>query len=324
MGGIIVKRFLCILCCLFLTASCTACHTAPTEPDRSQRVVRLSSSSKPAPETTDTTEEESSEAFITPEDFVRIPRAEQIPDYMQNNPALYADLLENILKLYYAGLLSGSINADTFSPCYAADQLPSPQATAEERWQTAAYCTVGGALEYFGCDLKDRMKYLTMYNGTLPYFCYDREAAIYPAASAPEHTLTMNSFSQTLYFIFRYANNDKVERDALTYAVGDIDTYVKNYYQGILNGTITNRRSLSHTADILPAPNASLQEREHCAGNATISGALDYAGFYTVYTPYISSLGFNHKTASFTLPDYTSPDILAISSPDAPLSNFFG
>lgn len=317
-----MKKCLCVCACLFLLMTSTACHSVQ-EPDRSQREVKLSFSSVPAEKTVPSAASllpsEVSEPSVS--DFTRMSKAEQLPLYMQNNPKLYADLLGNAMQMYYAGILSGRVNASLFTPEYAKDVLPPPDASPQERKRMAEYCTVGGALEYFGCDTPDRMKYLEMYNGTLPYFCYDRDANIYPVSTAPTgNVLTMNSFDQTLYFVFRYTNNDKIDRSALTYAAKNIDSYVKTYYQGILNGTITASHTLSHTSDVLPAADASNEERRRCAENATIAGAIDYAGFYTVYYPCITSLGYDRSSSLFTLPDFNNPNIIALPSADTPLS----
>ena len=320
-----MKKLLCLCCCCLLLCS-TACTAAESEPDRSRRVVKLSSSSQPAEKSSVSEEpEDTSEPVTDPlTSFVRISKVDQLPDYLLNNQKLYADLLENILKIYYTGLLNGKINSAIFSPRYASDELPSPQATPEERKRLAEYCTVGGALEYFGCDQENYMKYLEIFNGLLPYFYYDRDANIYPPSATPnQQMLKMNNYSQTLYFIFRYANDNKIAQDVLVYAAKNIDTYVKNYYQGILSGSISLPHSFTYTNDTLPPKGASLSERQQCADNATITGALDYAGFYTIYSPYITYLGYDTSSSLFTLPDFYNPNIIAVNAPDSSLSLFF-
>lgn len=318
-----MKKRLCLCACCLLLVSSTACgSSSTTEPDRSHREIKLSVSSVPTESIQVSSSSAPSTAAVpSSSDLTRIPKAEQLPLYMQNNPKLYANLLENVMTLYYAGLLSGRVNSDVFTPRYARDVLPPPDASPQERKKMADYCTIGGALEFFGCDTSNTLQYWEMYNGTLPYFCYDRDAHIYPKETAPaNHVLTLTSFDQTLYFVFRYTNNDTINRAALSYAAQNIDSYVKHYYHAIENGTLTDSQSYPHTADVLPVSGASAEERHRCAENATIIGAIDAAGFYTVYAPYITSLGYNKKSSLFTLPDFHNPDIIALPSADTPLS----
>lgn len=320
-----MKKVFCLMYCLLLIFGTTACAAAQNQNDRSARPVKLTYPS--APESA-VSEDESSQAADVSElsdpakDFEIIPKLEQLPDFMQNNPSLYADMLEKILKIYYSGLVSGRINSTTYHQRFNADRLPSAKATPEQRIKIAELCTVGGALEYFGMDQKNYMKYMEMYNGSLPYFCYDRDASVFAEGSvSSDKVLKMTGFSQSLYFLFRYANNDQTERDAMQYAADNIDSFVKSYYQGIQNGSInTSSFRPVYTSDPLPKKNASEKDRQTAADQATIAGALDYAGYYTVYVSFITKLGYHKNASIFTLPDFTNPDIIAISSENTRIS----
>ena len=325
-GGIRLKKQLCVLCCLSMLLCCGACSTAEVQDDRSARPIRLTYPSKQKAEPKLTIEEITDSAVSDAErlsSFVYIPKREQLPDFMQNNPSLYAGMLQNILKLYYSGILSGKINQKNFTPRYSSDILPTASATPEERSKMAISCTVGGALEFFGYDQSDFMKYIEMYNGCLPHFCYDRDGNIYPDGSVlPQNVLKMNGMSQPLFFIFRYVNQNQAEKDAMSYAAENISYLIREYYQGILDGSVhSDNTTLHYVSDLLPSKDASVRERQKCAELATVAGALDYAGFYTAYDPYITKLGYDKHSSVFTLPDLTNPDILSISSPDVKISD---
>ena len=167
------------------------------------------------------------------------------------------------------------------------------------------------------------MKYIEMYNGCLPHFCYDRDGNIYPDGSVlPQNVLKMNGMSQPLFFIFRYVNQNQAEKDAMSYAAENISYLIREYYQGILDGSVhSDNTTLHYVSDLLPSKDASVRERQKCAELATVAGALDYAGFYTAYDPYITKLGYDKHSSVFTLPDLTNPDILSISSPDVKISD---
>ena len=268
---------------------------------------------------------EESEPSADPlESFEVIPKLPEVPDYIRTNPRLYASLLQNIMSLYYSGLLNGRINTDTVTFRFSEDVLPEPDADAETRRKTARYCTIGGALEYFGYDCKDYMKYYELYNGCLPYFCYDHDANIYAEIEKPlNKVLYLTDFAQALFFIYKNANKETVERDAMAFAAAETDSAVKSYYYGIKNGTINSSVKLSHSRDTLPSPDASQEERDSLANEATIAGAIDYAGYYTPLYPVISVLGYNSKTGKITVMDHTEHFVLLISSPEMKIGKIF-
>ena len=317
-----MKKALCLILSLVTLLGFSACSQQQDE--RAGREVVLTYPSKPAEDPSQPEEEEPEEDIDLTKDFEVIPRLSELPDTINTNPKLYARILENILKIYYSGLLSGRINSDVYQHRMCTDKLPDKNASAQERQKLAEYCTVGGALEYFGYDNRNYMKYYEMFNGCLWYFRYDRDANIYPESeSSSENTLAMTDFDQSLYFIFRFANIDRVERDALTYIAQEVNSAVSEYYNGIKDGSVTSSTKLHHTSDNLPQPKSTQEERTALAKQATIAGAVDYYRFYTPSYPCITSLGYNKKSELFTLPDFNDPDIIALSSPETKLSVIF-
>ncbi len=316
-----MKKILCLLCCAVIAVSMTAC-TEQKKDDRTSREIKLVQPSEVSREISDTDEEdEADEEKDLTESFVISPKLSELPEYMRTNPKLYAELLGNILKIYYSGILSGRINSDIYKHRYSEDKLPPESATAEQRRSAAEYCTIGGALEYFGYDNKNYIKYYEMYNGCLTFFCFDKDANIYYRNDIPsDNVMPLTGFSYGLYFIFRYAKIDKLEREALEFAADEISSAVSNYYSGIRDGKITSSKKLKYTADKLPEKNADESERKKCADEATIQGAVDFAGYYTSLYPCITKLGYNKKSELFTLPDLNDPDIVSIGSPETKLS----
>lgn len=310
-----MKKMLCLCLCTLLSVGSIACSSGQKD-ERADREIVLS---EKAPSSVYEEPEEPSEAsYYT---FDELNRQEELSALIKNNPQLYRRMLDKILKIYYTGILTGRINADQYKARHCQDELPAKNASAEERRRLAEYCTVGGALEYFGCEQQDYTYYYRIFYGCLHYFCYDREGNIfYYEKDAHNSLLRLNVIDQTLYFIFKYANPDRLEREAAVYAAAEIDTFVKNYYNGIMDGTITDRAQLAHTADRLPPKGASVKERKAYACNATLAGAIDYAGYYSVYAPYLKGIGYNCRTGTFCRADHTSPDILVISSPSFKLS----
>ena len=300
-------RFISLLASSALLLSLTACSSPAPE----KRVIRLTQSSAVQEESSPQPEEE---PLADPENFVVEPMLDELPQFMLNNKTLYAKLLENMLKLYYAGLVSGKINKENIHFRYAQDTLPSQELDAAARKKEAGYCKVAGALEYFGYDRRNYMKYLELYNGCLPYFCHSKDGNIYLSSEiSADSLLSMNSFQQPLHFVFRYANIEKIERDAMTFVAKETDSAVKTYYEGIKSGKInqnTFRQQFTH--DTLPAADSTPAECEALASHATIGGALEYAHLYTPFSLFIDSLGYNKKSDIFTLPDFTNPDIISI------------
>ncbi|MBQ9461195.1 MAG: hypothetical protein IJU51_04675 [Clostridia bacterium] len=319
-----MKKLLSIIFCASLVLSLCAC-SENKEDDRSDRKVELTYSSEVSSRTVVSQEPSEPESSSDPlESFERIPKLPSLPDHIATNPKIYSSLLHNMMNLYYSGVLNGRITSDSVSFRYSSDILPSPDADADTRREAARYCTIGGALEYFGYDCKNYMKYYEMYNGCLPYFCYDQNANIYSAADNPKNqVLNLTDFDQALFFIYKNADKNTVERDAKSFAAGETDSAVKIYYSGIRNGTIPSSVKLAHSNDKLPPPDAAQEERDTFADNATIAGAIDYAGYYTPLYPIITCLGYNENTGDITVPDQTAHNVKAISSPETKLGTLF-
>ncbi len=326
--------------------SATSCASQNSSSDRSpaesSAVSSVADSSESSSEdsitdisdVTDTTgsdTDSSDEEFTDPEtaeqdlhsDFVVITKADELPAFMTNNKKLYADLLENILKLYYSGIVSGRINSDNYQHRYSTDELPRENSTPDKRREAAELCTVGGALEYYGYDNQNYMKYYEMYNGVLPFFLYDKDANIYlDSEMSADNTYQMNGFSQRLYHIFKYCQTSNIERDAMTFVASEVSTIVKTYYQDLSSGKIHQKNYRpKYTNDTIPPQNADRNTCQSIADQATIDGAIDYAGFYTPYHGCIEHLGYNKKSDIFTLPDFTNPDIISIKSADTKISS---
>ena len=314
-----MKKIIAILLCILAVFS-AACSCNKKD-DRADREIKLTQPSRSEPLSEPEEEEPDEEESDLTADFIPLSKLEELPEYMKTNPQLYAELLENMLKLYYTAILSGRVNSDIYKHRYSEDRLPPANASVEERRTAAEHCTVGGALEYFGYDEKNYMKYLEMYNGCLTYFCFDRNACIYPKGDvSADNIMPLTGYSYPLYYLFRYANTDKLEREALTFAASEINRAVSEYYFGIRNGTVTSSKRHKYTSEKLPGKNADESERNKCADEATIAGALDHFSCYTPLFPCITKLGYNKKSELFVLPDLNDPDILSIGSPDTKLS----
>ena len=319
-----MKKILALLLCALAALSSAACSCSKRD-DRSDREIKLTQPSRPSEVSLQEEEEEDEEESDLTANFVHISKLDELPEYITNNPQLYSKLLENMLKLYYAAILAGRVNSDNYAPRYCEDRLPPKSASPEERRTAAEHCTVGGALEYFGYDNKNYMKYYEIYNGCLPYFCFDRNGGIYLKEEvSADNIFPMTGYDYPLYNIFRYANTDKVEREALAFAASEMSHAVNEYYYGIKNGSVTSSKKLKYTSDRLPQRGADESEKNKCAGEATIAGALDFAGCYTSLYPCITKLGYNKSSEIFTLPDLTDTGIISIGSSDTKLSVLYG
>lgn len=320
-----MKKILCILFCTSLIMSLCAC-SGQKENDRSGRKIELTYSSEVSSRTI-ASQEPSDEPEISAdslESFERIPKLPELPAYIMTNPKIYSSLLHNMLNLYYSGVLNGRITSESVKFRYSSDVLPPPDADADTRREAARYCTVGGALEYFGYDCKNYLKYYEMFNGCLPYFCYDQNADIYAESDKPnDDVLYLTGFDQALYFIYKNADKSAIERDTNAFAAGEIDSMVNIYYNGIKNGDITSKIKLEHSSDKLPAAGTSENERAGYADNATIAGAIDLAGYYTPLYPMITKTGYNTSTGKITALDHTIHDVKAITTPEFKLGTLF-
>lgn len=312
-------RLLSVISSFAVIVSFSAC-TNSTEAGK--REVKLSQPSQVSQESQETVEEE---PLADPESFVILSKLDTLPDHMTNNKTLYAKLLEGMLKLYYTGLVNGKINSDTISFRFAKDVLPDKALDAAARKKEAGYCKVGGALEYFGYDRRNFLKYYELYNGCLPYFCNSREGRIYLSSEVNADTLlALNGFDEPLHFIFRYSRIEDIERDAMQFAANETDSAVKAYYEGIKSGKInkdTFKQRFTH--DVLPEAGSSAEECEALAAHATIGGALEYADLYTPLSVFADSLGFNKRSEIFTLPDFNNPDIISIKSLSTEISSLY-
>ena len=319
-----MKKLFAIIICILAVLSAESCSCNKTD-DRADKEIKLTQPSRPSAVSHQDEEEEEEEEKDLIAGFTPISKLNELPEYMKTNPQLYADLLENMLKLYYSAILTGRVNSDNYAHRYSEDRLPPQNASPEERRTAAEHCTVGGALEYFGYDNKNYMKYYEMYNGCLPYFCFDRNGSIYPKEEvSADNIMPLTGYSYPLYYFFRYANTDKIEKEALTFAASEINHAVNDYYYGIINGTVTSSKKLKYTSDKLPEKGADENERKKCANEASITGALDHSDCYTPLYPCITKLGYNKRSELFTLPDLHDPEIISIGSPDTKLSVLYG
>lgn len=313
----ITVKILSFIFSAILLLSYTACKNSDIN---NNRVIKLSETSKSENHTS-----EPAENIITAENFEVLHKLDSLPEHMSINKSLYAKLLENILKLYYTGVVNGRITSDNFKPRYSNDKLPVTNELSSERKKAAGYCTIGGALEYYGYDNKSYMKYFDMYNGCLPYFCCSRDGNIFLSSEmSADNLINITDFDQTLINIFRYANLDDIERDAMIYVAKETDSAVKKYYEGIKNGKI-NKDNFNriYTKDELPDSDSSKSECEDLANKATIGGALEYSGFYKPFSECVKKLGYNKKSDIFTLPDYKNPDIISIESLQTKISSLW-
>lgn len=311
----ITVKILSLIFCLIILLSYTACGKNELN---NGRIIKLSEISKSENYTSEPDEE-----IITADNFEIISKLDSFPEHMENNKALYAKLLENMLKLYYSGIVNGRINSDNFKQRYSNDKLPSPDESYSERKNAADFCTIGGALEYYCYDNKNYMKYLDMYNGCLPYFCCSRDGNIFVASeTSAEKLISVTSFDQALINIFRYAKIDDIERDSMIYVAKETDRAVKIYYEGIKSGKITKENFTQvYTKDELPDADSSNDINKELSDKATIGGALEYSGFYKQFSECIKKLGYNKKSDIFTLPDYKNPDIISIESLQTKISS---
>lgn len=316
-----MKRIFCLVFSALLIIACTACSEEKNDESPEKSLYQPDHSDIQSSYTEEESEESEPDVSYSFED---VEYHDTLPDYMKTNTKLYAKLLEKALKLYYSGILNGMINSDTYTTRFCKDKLPDKKASPEQRRSLAELCTVGGALEYFGYDCKEYTKYYEMYNGCLRYFSYDRDGCIYYYENAPlDKSLRMNSINQTLYFIFKYANLNTLEREAAAFAADEINAAVIDYYKGIQSGKITSSFVPKYTSDKLPKKNASEKERKKLADEATIAGAIDYAGAYTVYYQYIDRIGYNKRTHVITSLELHDPDIVSIEFFDTKLSVIF-
>ena len=322
-----VVKFLSLMLVLILMLGFTACGEQDDSQTSSSSGVASGKNNTDVNSSAVPQEKENSEE---PEvdltaNFEVIPKLDELPDYMLTNKTLYAKLLEKIIKIYYSGIVNGRINASVYQHRYSEDKLPDKDADSQKRIEAAKLCTVGGALEYYGYDNDNYMKYYEMFNGCLPYFSYDRDANVYLSSEInADNILSMTGFRQRLNYMFKYIGEDAVERDAMTYLAEEINTAVKKYYNDIKAGKATaSSFKQKYTDDVLPDDSLNSEQCEALAKKATLAGAFEYAGFYTPYSVCIDSLGYNKKSEIFTLPDFSNPDIISISSVDTELGELY-
>lgn len=318
-----MKRIASLVFCILILMSSAACseNNNKSDNDGSTETSAVQKTSEPEDD-----EEYSDEP--APEvsySFENVEYHEELPDFMKTNTRLYAGLLEKALKIYYSGVITGKINNDTYIARYCKDKLPNKDAAPEERKKLADLCTVGGALEYFGFDCAEYTKYYEMYNGCLKYFSCDHDGYIYYYENAPRDTsFRMNSINQTMFFIFKTADINRIEREAASFAADEINFAVKEYYNGIQSGIITSSIRRKYTSDVLPGKKATQFDRLRLANEATVAGALDYAGYFTALYPYIKKVGYNRKTHVITSLEQHNPDIVSFVSDEVKLSQIYG
>ena len=250
-----------------------------------------------------------------PDEFSRIARLDSIPGYINENIDYYTGTLEAILRLYYLGILDGSINSSTFTPKTVDDEIPGKSSSAEYRLYCSEHISVGGALEYYTTDSTDE-NYLEMYNGLLPYLCNDMEGHIFLYSESSDKTvLQMNSYDEPVRHIFRYADNTKLEYELLKYVSDRLNEAAGSYYSGIktkkiLSGTMIQK----YTSDVLPTPATDDKVALQLADASTLGGAMEYICKYKQFSPLITKLGYDSSGVIYPMSDKSKSDLKCFSN----------
>ena len=250
-----------------------------------------------------------------PDEFSRIAKLDSVPGYISENIEYYTGTLEAILRLYYLGILDGSINRATFTSKTTDDEIPQKNASAEYRLYCSEHISVGGALEYFTIDSTDE-NYLEMYNGLLPYLCNDMEGHIFLYSESSNKTvLQMNSYDEPVRHIFRYADNSKLEYELLKYTSDRLNEAVGSYYSGIktkkiLSGTMIQK----YTSDVLPTSTTDDKVAVRLADASTLGGAMEYICKYKQFSPLITKLGYDSSGVIYPMSDKSKNDLISFSN----------
>ncbi len=269
--------------------------------------------------------------YPSDEEFSMIAKQDELPDHIKSNSQHYTKQLSNILKLYYSGLISGVINTDTFTPQKSQDAIPAKNATAEERKNAAYDCTIGGALEYYDLDSTD-IQYYEVYNGCLPYFCNDKNGNIYLLEDAEklqdrwsfDSIWQTTTYNEPLRYIFRFANPDTVEQDALDFMASELSSACRTYYEGIRNLSIQQSDFVQqYTHDQLPSQQTSKEAALGLAKYATVGGAAEYIGKYKQFVPYIQKLGYDSSHQIHPMYDKNHSQLKAFENAEMTMSELF-
>ncbi len=204
----------------------------------------------------------------------------QLEILAENNPTANAYLdsdaatIDCSCKVYYAGILSGTLDASGVANVKT-DTLPAADATEEERKAAADKCTIQGALEYAGLEnarLQDKLSEMAAdADGTI----YSKKNASAQADRAVAADTTFGELYQSMGEVIDRAHD--MSQDASDAAV--IDTACKNYIAALESGAINDDEYARNVkADVLPAADATPEERREATLKCTIKGALEYAG----------------------------------------------
>lgn len=258
-------------------------------------------------------------------EFLMIAKLDELPDYMSDNPDIYSDLLGNIMKLYYTGIINGRINKDNFKPERSNDVLPSADSTADERKKSADYCTIGGALEYYSVDDRD-IDYYLLYNGCLPYFCHDREGNINLIDNiSADNIWQLTDYDEILRYVFKYSNTDRLEADAIAFIAGELNNACVSYYNGIKTQKIKSGDFVQqYTHDTLPNEYTTPEPALGLAKHATIGGAMEYIGKYQQFSVCIKKLGTNDSHKIYAMSNSDISDLKVLSSTNMTMAELFG
>ncbi len=258
-------------------------------------------------------------------EFSIIAKLDELPDYMTDNPDIYTKLLGNIMKLYYTGIVNGRIHSDNFTPERTKDVLPPPNASAEERKKAADYCTIGGALEYYSLDGTE-IDYYELYNGCLPYFCNDREGNIQLIDNvSTDNIWQITDYDEILRYIFKYANTEKLEADAMAFIATELNNACINYYNGIKTQKIKDGDFIQqYTHDTLPNEYTTPEPALGLAKHATLGGAMESIGKYRQFSVCIKKLGANDTHKIYPMSDSSQNDLKVISSVNMTMAELYG
>ena len=208
----------------------------------------------------------------------------QLEILAENNPTANAYLdsdaatIDCSCKVYYAGILSGTLDASGAANVKT-DTLPAADATEEERKAAADKCTIQGALEYAGLEnarLQDKLSEMAAdADGTI----YSKKNASAQADRAVAADTTFGELYQSMGEVIDRAHD--MSQDASDAAV--IDTACKNYIAALESGAINDDEYARNVkADVLPAADATPEERREATLKCTIKGAMEYAGLANV------------------------------------------
>lgn len=273
-------------------------------------------------------EDSASESSLFPDsdgEFSAIAKRDELPSYIKENPNFYTAQLSNILKLYYTGIVNGRINSESFTPKKSDDILPSKGDTAEKRKESADFCTIGGALEYYSLDDKNT-DWCELYNGCLPYFCNDKQGDIYLSENISSDSVwQLTNYKEPLSYIFKFCNIDELETDAMTFVASELNGACKTYYEGIKNRSIKKGSfTQKYTHDTLPDEYTTPEPAFGLANHATLGGAAEYIGKYRQYIVCIKKLGTDNAHNIYPMSDSLNRELHILRSSKITMAELYG